>query len=124
MFAANAYRIRFATTADADTLQQLAERESQQPLVGRVLVGYIDGTPGAALSLHDGQVIADSSRPTDRLVVTLRMRADGIKAFEATPWLPDRLRAAFAPFRAGTTAAPTPIAGEGRSDDEPMRIAA
>jgi hypothetical protein len=124
MFAANAYRIRFATTADADTLQQLAERESQEPLVGRVLVGYIDGTPGAALSLRDSRVIADSSRPTDRLVVTLRMRADGIKAFEATPRLPDRLRAAFAHYRAGTIAAPTPISGEGRSDEEPKRIAA
>jgi hypothetical protein len=124
MFAANIYRIRFATTADADTLQQLAERESQQPLVGRVLVGYIDGTPGAALSLHDGRVIADSTRPTDHLVVTLRMRAAGIKAFEATPSLADRLRAAFAHYRAGTIAAPTPISGEGGSHEEPKRLAA
>jgi hypothetical protein len=40
MFSANAYRIRFATADDADTLRRLAERGSQEPLVGRVLIGH------------------------------------------------------------------------------------
>jgi len=82
MFAANAYRIRFATVEDASTLGLLAERYYQQRLVGRILIGEIDGTPAAALSLHDGRVIADSSPSTDRLVATLRMRAGAIRAFE------------------------------------------
>src|SRR5215207_11142576 len=51
MFAANAYRIRFATVEDAATLGRLAERYYQQRLLGRILIGEIDGTPAAALSL-------------------------------------------------------------------------
>ena len=50
MFAANAYSIRFADSNDSDTLAGLAERESEAPLAGRVLVGWIDGTPAAALA--------------------------------------------------------------------------
>jgi hypothetical protein len=81
MFAANAYSIRFADSTDTETLTRLAERESEAPLAGRVLVGWIDGTPAAALSLEEGRVIADSSRPSDRVVAALRMRAGAIKAF-------------------------------------------
>jgi hypothetical protein len=124
MFAANVYPTRFATEEDADTLMRFAERESRQPLAGRVLVGEIDGTPAAALSLQDGRVVADSSRDTDRLVAYMRMRAGAIRAYEATPSLADRLRAAFAGVRAETIAAPTPISSEARSDEEPSRIAA
>jgi hypothetical protein len=121
MFAPNAYRIRFATAADADTLSRLAERDSQEPLVGRVLIGQYDGT-AAALSLHDGRVIADSSRHTDTLVANLRMRADAIRAFEATPSLRDRLRAAFAAYD-GATVVPAPVSHES-ADQETLPIAA
>ena len=124
MFAANVYPTRFATEEDTDTLMRFGERESRQPLAGRVLVGEIDGTPAAALSLHDGRVVADSSRDTDRLVAYMRIRAGAIRAYEATPSLADRLRAAFAGVRTGTIAAPTPISSEGRADEEPTRIAA
>jgi hypothetical protein len=106
MIAANAYSIRFATAQDADTLSRLAERDSHEPLVGRVLIGQIDGAPAAALSLHDGRVIADSSRSTDRLVATLRMRAGAVRAFEATPSLRERLLAAFPKERGGSIVAP------------------
>jgi hypothetical protein len=130
MFATNAYPVRFATDADADTLKRLAERDSQQPLGGRVLIGEIDGTPAAALSLRDGRVTADPSRRTGRLVVYLRMRADGIRAFEATPSLPDRLRAAFAAYRSRTSMAPTVLPGtehaerQPDAEREPVRVAA
>jgi hypothetical protein len=67
MFAPNAYRIRFATAEDAATLRRLAERNSKQPLVSRVLIGQFDGA-AAALSLHDGRAIADPSRHTDTLL--------------------------------------------------------
>jgi hypothetical protein len=121
MFAPNAYRIRFATAADADTLSRLAERDSQEPLVGRVLIGQFDGT-AAALSLDDGRVIADSSRHTDSLVANLRIRADAIRAFEATPALRDRLRAAFASYDSATVV-PAPVSRED-ADHEAMPIAA
>jgi hypothetical protein len=121
MIAANAYRIRFATQADADALKRLAEGDSKQPLVGRVLVGEIDGTPAAALSLHDGSLVADSSRSTDRLVTTLRMRAGAVRAFEATPSLRERLLAALPKERGRSNVVPWPIAREELDEDQPAR---
>ena len=123
MFAPNAYRIRFATVEDADTLRRLAERNSKQPLVGRVLIGRYDGT-AAALSLHDGRVIADSSVHTDTLVANLRSRAGAIRAFEATPSLRDRLRAAFASYDRGATVVEAPVSRDAHAQQEPERIAA
>jgi hypothetical protein len=124
MFASNSYRVRFATRDDADALTSLAARASQQPLVGRVLIGQLDGTPAAALSLQDGRVIADPSRPTGPLVTTLRMRAAGIRAFEATPSLPERLRAAYASYNRGPTVVAAPVSHDGDAEHEPMRRAA
>jgi hypothetical protein len=123
MFAPNAYRIRFATAEDADTLRSLAERNSSEPLVGRVLIGQYDGT-AAALSLHDGRVVADSSGHTGALVANLRSRAGAIRAFEATPSLRDRLRAAFAAYHGGSTVATTSLSHDGHAEDEPMPMAA
>jgi hypothetical protein len=121
MIAANAYRIRFASIDDADTLGDLAARESQQPLVGRILVGHIDGAPAAALSLHDGRVIADSSHRTDRLVPALRMRAGAIRAFEDTPSLPARLLAALPTERGRSNVVQLPAPRHGYDEREPMR---
>jgi hypothetical protein len=106
MFDTNTDHIRFATEEDADTLRSLAERASQQPLGGRVLIGEIDGTPAAALSLQDGRVLAESSRRTARLVVALRMRAGTIRAYEATPSLRERLVKALPPYRGSTIVVP------------------
>jgi hypothetical protein len=93
MYAANTYRIRIATEDDADALRRLAELDSQRPLGSdRILVGEIDGTPAAALSLATGQAIADPFKPTGHLVATLRTRAAGLVAVERTPSLRDRLR--------------------------------
>jgi hypothetical protein len=124
MFAANAYPIRFATSEDTDTLRRLAERNSQQPLVGRVLIGQVDGTPAAALSLHDGRVIADPSRHTDRLVATLEIRARAIRAFEATPSLRQRLLAALPTYRGSSVLVPAALSLESHTNDESMRVAA
>jgi hypothetical protein len=121
MFAANAYHIRFATRADADALGGLAERYYQQRLVGRVLIGHIDGTPAAALSLNDGRVIADSSRPTDRVVAALRMRAGAIRAFEATPSLRERLLAALPAERGRSNVVPMPVSRHDDDEREPVR---
>jgi hypothetical protein len=124
MFAANAYRIRFATVEDATTLGRLAERYYQQRLVGRILIGEIDGTPAAALSLHDGRVIADSSPRTDRLVATLRMRAGAIRAFEATPSLRERLLAALPEERGRSVVVAAAVSRDGQAEDQSERLAA
>jgi hypothetical protein len=50
------------------------------------------------------------------------MRADAVRAFEATPSLRDRLRAAFAAYD-GATVVPAPASHES-ADHEPMPIAA
>lgn len=106
MFETNTDHIRFATEEDADTLRSLAERASQQPLGGRVLIGELDGTPAAALSLQDGRVLAESSHRTARLVVALRLRAGTIRAYEATPSLRERLVKALPPYRGSTIVVP------------------
>jgi hypothetical protein len=124
MFAPNAYRIRFASREDAETLNRLAERDSQQPLVGRVLMGQLEGTPAAALSLHDGRVVADPSRRTDHLVTELRMRAGAIRAYEAMPSLRDRLRVAFAAYDDGSSVVPVPVPRDEHAERESMPIAA
>ena len=105
MFAANTYDIRLTTEDDADALHRLAELDSREPLTGRVLIGKIAGSPAAALSLSDDRVVADPFRRTDHLVANLRSRAGAIRAYEATPSLVDRLRAALRPRAASPSGA-------------------
>jgi hypothetical protein len=121
MIAANAYRIRFATDADADTLKALAERNSQEELVGRVIIGHLDGIAAAAMSLHDGRVIGDSSRSTDRVVAALQMRAGAIHAFEATPSLRERLLATLPKDRGRSNVVQMPVSRDERDEREPLR---
>src|SRR5215213_7498904 len=54
MFPANAYVIRQATIDDHTTLERLAALDSQRPLRGPAVIGEIDGTPAAAISMADG----------------------------------------------------------------------
>ena len=122
MFPANTYRIWLAGADDADALERLEEQASQSPLVGRVLIGEIDGKPAAALSLYDACVVTDGSRNTDHLVTILRMRAGAIRAYEATPSLPDRLRAALAAYRGESIVIPPPAWFVEHDEDE--RVAA
>jgi len=124
MFPANAYRIYLATAEDAAALNSLAGQDSGQPLAGRMLVGEIDAAPAAALSLLDGRVVADPAKNTDRLVATLRMRAAAIRAYEATPSLSERLRAAFAAYRGESIVVPASVWRDGYADYEGERWAA
>jgi hypothetical protein len=106
MFAGNTYVIRMATDDDARVLRRLGEIDSQAPVAGRALIGEIDGTPVAALSLGDGRVTANPFRRTEHLVACLRMRAQALNAYEATPSLRDRILAALpARYRAGSVTA-------------------
>ena len=91
MFALTAHSIRTATERDADALRRLAALDSRRVPEGRVLIGEIGGVPAAALSVDTGEVVADPFRGTARLVTSMRLRADGMRAFETAPTLPTRL---------------------------------
>lgn len=64
--------VRLAHSGDAAAIARLVEMEESQPLRGESLVAELDGSIVAALSLHDGQVVADLFRPTAGIVRTLR----------------------------------------------------
>ena len=100
MISANS--IRYATDQDTQTLERLAELDSQPSLSGPVLIADLGGIPAAALCIADGRVIADPFQGTDHLVANLRMRAGAIRAFEVTPSLRERLVAAL-PSQRGTS---------------------
>ena len=123
MIATNLYRIRFAAAEDADTLERLAQSASRQPLTGRVLIGHIAGKPAAAISLLDGRITADPTYNTGQLAAALRMRADAVHAYEATPSLRDRLHNAFAGARRDAVVIPVPAA-HSQQDQQPTRKAA
>src|SRR3954451_15207246 len=93
MYFANTYAIRIATAADADALRRLAEIAEAPPLEGAVLVGELRGAPIAALALGDGRTVSDPYVPTAHLLATMRVRAEGVRAFERTPSLRERMLA-------------------------------
>ena len=96
MFSATTYTIRVATPDDDPALRRLAEVDSSEPLPGGpVLVGEIDGTPQAALSLVDGRAVANPFVATAQLLAHMRMRAGALGAYERQPSLPKRIRAAL-----------------------------
>jgi len=94
MFGGNTYLIRLATKEDEPALRELAQLDSQKPITGRALIGKIDGRAAAALSLSDGRIVADPFQATSHLAVQLRLRAGAVQAYEHTPSLADRMRAA------------------------------
>jgi hypothetical protein len=94
MFAANTYGIRLATDEDTFLLRRMAARDSVEPLPGPVLIGEIEGTPRAALSLRDGRVLTDPTPLSSYLLANLRVRAAGLWARAATPSSRDRIVAA------------------------------
>ena len=96
MYPANAYVIRQATSSDGSVLERLAALDGQKPLSGRALIGEIDGTPAAAISLEDGRVVADPFKLTAQLVPVLIMRRRSLQAFYERPSLTARLKAGLA----------------------------
>jgi hypothetical protein len=67
--------LRLATSADRSALARLAELEQTVSPADPVLLGEVMHRPVAALSLHDGRVIADPFIPTAELVELMRLRA-------------------------------------------------
>jgi hypothetical protein len=72
--------IRYATADDVPALRRLVRQGRLRVFCGPALVAEIDGTVGAAVSLADGQVIADPSQPTGVLEPLFRARRDALLA--------------------------------------------
>jgi hypothetical protein len=71
--------LRHATAADADALVRLAALDSSRVPSGELLVGELDGTLVAALSVDTGAAIADPFEHTAAIVESLRVRARGLE---------------------------------------------
>ena len=67
--------VRLATTADRTSLQGLAELDSAPPPAGATLIAELRGRPVAALSIADGDTVADPFTPTSDIVELLQLRA-------------------------------------------------
>jgi hypothetical protein len=92
MFPANSHTIRPATADDAIALRRLAAAAGVSPLVGRILVAEHEHVVIAALSLSENRTIAASD--ASYVATILRLRADGIEAYEREPRLSERIREA------------------------------
>jgi hypothetical protein len=80
MDSANAYVIRYATVDDVPALRRLVQLDGARLFCGPAIIGEIGGVPAAAVSLANGRVIADPSRPTTALRRLLRMRHEASRA--------------------------------------------
>jgi hypothetical protein len=69
-------KIRYATTDDVPALRRLVQRANVRLFCGPALVADVGGALGAAVSLADGQVIADPSQPASVVRQLLRTRRD------------------------------------------------
>ena len=67
--------IRVARPADEWAVARLAALDSTAKPAGDVLLAEVDGTPVAALSVTDGQAVADPFHPSAEAVALLRLRA-------------------------------------------------
>jgi hypothetical protein len=84
--------VRRARPSDDHALAELAALDSARPLTGARIVGEVDGSIVAAVSLHDGRVVADPFAPTADVVEILRLhtaaaRSDRARARSRRPRL-------------------------------------
>jgi len=66
--------LRYAREDDAAALERLAKLDSRRAPRGVVLLAEVEGTPWAAVSLDDGQAVADPFRPTSEMLLLLHAR--------------------------------------------------
>ena len=93
MFPANAFPIRPATADDAIALRRLAADAGDEPLAGRILVAEAAGTIVAALSRDQQRSLSARSAPA-YVATLLRLRDEGLTAYEREPRLSERMREA------------------------------
>ena len=67
--------LRYATSADAEALERLAQLDSAHVPAGTVLAAAVDGDVWAAVSVEYGDAVADPFRPSGELVSLLQERA-------------------------------------------------
>jgi hypothetical protein len=72
--------VRRARPSDNHALTALAVLDSARPLTGERIVGEVDGQIVAAVSLHDGRVVADPFKPTADVVEILRLHTAGARS--------------------------------------------
>jgi hypothetical protein len=77
--------VRRGRSSDAAALRVLAELDSARPLTGTTVVAEDDGRLVAAISLHDGRVVADPFVPTADVVAMLRRHTAGGRSAKARP---------------------------------------
>jgi hypothetical protein len=77
--------LRRGRPTDAAELTTLAELDSARPLTGERIVAEVDGRLVAAVSLHDGRVVADPFAPTADVVEMLRVHTAGGRSAAARP---------------------------------------
>src|SRR4051794_41915352 len=94
--------VRRARTSDGHALAELAALDSARPLTGARIVGEADGRIVAAVSLHDGRVVADPFARTADVVEILRLHTAGARSDRA----PARQRRP--PLRFGRALSPPP----------------
>jgi hypothetical protein len=71
--------IRLATAGDQRALERLAELDSTRAPAGTTLIAELRGRPVAAVSLDDGEQIADPFVPTADITELLRIRGRQLK---------------------------------------------
>jgi hypothetical protein len=74
---------RAATADDDHVLDDLAALDSQRPLDRPAVIAIVDGAAVAAISLRDGQIVADPFTRTEDVVVMLRARVAALAAQRA-----------------------------------------
>ena len=77
--------VRRGRHADNEALAILASLDSARPLTGYRVVAELDGRIVAAVSLHDGRVIADPFVATADVVEVLRLHTAGGRSAAARP---------------------------------------
>ena len=77
--------VRRGRPADAAELATLAALDSARALTGSTIVAEAGGRIVAAVSLHDGRVIADPFEPTADVVEMLRLHTAGGRSAKARP---------------------------------------
>ena len=74
---------RSATDEDDSVLQDLSALDSHRPLERPAVLAIVDGSPVAAISLSDGQIVADPFTRTEDVVGLLRARVAALAADSA-----------------------------------------
>jgi hypothetical protein len=75
--------VRRARSSDKDALAALAALDSARPLTGERIIAEVDDRIVAAVSLHDGRVVADPFVPTADVVEVLRLDTAGARSAAA-----------------------------------------